>query len=457
LPACAEREVPMNNRPTGNHKHLDLSERIIIERGLADGASFRAIALETGKDPSTISKEVRKHATVVERSKAKSFAPVPCAHNRDDLHPRTNKCNLMHVCGDNVCNLQCGKHCKKYHCSDVCSEYLPKQCSKLCKPPYVCNGCSKRANCLMAQRIYSSKYAYDSYRNELISSREGINQTPESIQKMNDILTPLIKKGQSMGHIYASHAEELGCSRRTAYTYIDSGVFDVMNMDLRRKVKYKKRKKATTCSLVNRAFRQNRTYKDFLQLLSEGYIGSIVELDTVEGKKGTKPCFMTILFPNCNLMLIFLLQEQTQAEIKRVFDYLTDVLGIELFHKLFEVILTDNGSEFQNPDELEYTEIGEKRTSIYYCDPYRSNQKGALEKNHEYIRYVRPKGTSFEDMDDEKTILLMNHINSEKRDSLNGHSPFELSQFLLDNKLHECLKLNRIEPDNVNLTPGLLK
>ena len=63
----------MNNRPTGNHKHLDLSERIIIERGLADGASFRAIALETGKDPSTISKEVRKHATVVERSKTKSF------------------------------------------------------------------------------------------------------------------------------------------------------------------------------------------------------------------------------------------------------------------------------------------------------------------------------------------------------------------------------------------------
>ena len=260
----------MNNRPTGNHKHLDLSERIIIERGLADGASFRAIALETGKDPSTISKEVRKHATVVERSKTKSFSPVPCAHNRDDLHPRTNKCNLMHVCGDNECNLQCGKHCKKYRCSDVCSEYLPKQCSKLCKPPYVCNGCSKRANCLMEQRIYSSKYAYDSYRNELISSREGINQTPESIQKMNDILTPLIKKGQSMGHIYATHAEELGCSRRTAYTYIDSGVFDVMNMDLRRKVKYKKRKKATTCSLVNRAFRQNRTYKDFQQLLSEG-------------------------------------------------------------------------------------------------------------------------------------------------------------------------------------------
>lgn len=48
-----------------------------------------------------------------------------------------------------------------------------------------------------------------------------------------------------MEHIYATHAEELGCSRRTAYTYIGNGVFDIMNLDLRRKVKYKKRKKST--------------------------------------------------------------------------------------------------------------------------------------------------------------------------------------------------------------------
>ncbi len=94
---------------------------------------------------------------------------------------------------------------------------------------------------MMEKKIYSSKYANNCYLETLSSSREGINQTPESIQKMNDILTPLIKKGQSISHIYASHAEELGCSKRTTYTYIDAGVFDVRNIDLRRKVKYKKR------------------------------------------------------------------------------------------------------------------------------------------------------------------------------------------------------------------------
>lgn len=456
MPSCAEREVSMNNRPTGNHKHLTLSQRISIEHGLAEGKSFRTIAALTSKDPSTISKEIRRHSQVKEHSKSRSFAKVPCSHNRDDTNPRANKCKMLHACGDEDCTKLC-RSCRKYQCEEICKEYKPRQCVKLNKPPYVCNGCPKRVNCLLEQKIYSSKYANDNYRDILIASREGINQTPERIQEMNDILTPLIKKGQSLGHIYATHAEMLGCSRRTAYTYIASGVFDVRNLDLRRKVKYKKRKTSTTCSINNRTFRINRTYKDFQKLLENGYTGSIVELDTVEGRAGTKPCFMTMLFRSCNLMLIFLLKEQTQAEVKRVFDSLTEALGIQVFRRLFEVILTDNGHEFQNPDELEISQTGEKRTAVYYCDPYRSNQKGALEKNHEYIRYVRPKGISFEDLDDEKVTLLMNHINSEKRDSLNGHSPFELSQLLLDNKLHNFLKLKEIEPDQVNLNPGLLK
>ena len=122
---------------------------------------------------------------------------------------------------------------------------------------------------MMEKKIYSSKYAEDCYRETLSSSREGINQTPESIQKMNDILTPLIQKGQSISHIYATHAEELGCSKRTAYAYIDAGVFDVRNIDLRRKVKYKKRRQSTRTSAKNRAYRIGHNYEDFQQYMKE--------------------------------------------------------------------------------------------------------------------------------------------------------------------------------------------
>jgi IS30 family transposase len=241
------------------------------------------------------------------------------------------------------------------------------------------------------------------------------------------------------------------------YKYIGAGVFGIGNLDLRRRVRYKVRKKPTNASLKDRSYRKGRSYENFCKYIEENRPASIVEMDTVEGKKGTKKCLLTMLFRGCNLMLIFLLYSQTQDEVGRIFDELTDELGIDLFRKLFEVILTDNGSEFQDREYLECDRWGEIRTTVYYCDPCRSNQKGALEKNHEYIRYVLPKGTSFTDLTEKDVTLLMNHINSEKRDSLNGHSPYEVSRLLLDNCLHETLGLVEIPADEVMLTPALIK
>ena len=59
-------------------------------------------------------------------------------------------------------------------------------------------------------------------------------------------------------------------------------------------------------------------------------------------------------------------------------------------------------------------------------------------------------------MDDAKTLLLLNHINSEKRDMLNGHSPYEISLLLLDNRLHQALGLKEIPADDVTLVPALI-
>jgi IS30 family transposase len=432
----------------GNQKHLTLSQRIEIEKGLLDGKSFSAIAKAIRKDPSTISKEVRRNSKLAER-KGGDFAPVPCTLRKS--------CSLMYLCEDN-CGTKC-KICRKkgMKCIDVCPQYKPSECDKLTRPPYVCNGCPKKVNCLLVRRVYSSKYAHDIYRDLLVSSRNGINQTPESIQKLNDVLTPLIKKGQSIAHIYTNHAEELECSRRTIYTYINEGVFDVRNIDLRRKVTYKPRRKATQTSVKDRNYRIGRNYEDFQDYIRGDYpTRSIVEMDTVEGKKGGK-VFLTMMFRSCNLMLLFLLESKTQEEVKRVFDELTKTLGAARFAQLFEVILTDGGTEFQNPYSLEYTDDGWARCIIFFCDPYSSWQKGMLEKNHEYIRYVLPQGESFDGLTDDDVLLLTNHINNTARDSLNGCTPYQLSRMLLNNDLHNQYGLKTIAPDDVTLIPSLIK
>ena len=437
------------NKEKGNQKHLTLSDRINIEKGLINNDSFAEIGRSIRKDPTTVSKEVRRNAQIKEY---KGFGNIPCEANRD-IH---NRCVIMHVCGDREC-LQTCRTCRKFRCSDICKAYRPQQCAKLLKAPYVCNGCGKRVNCMMEKRIYSSKYAEDRYRDLLVSTREGINQTPESIQRMNDILTPLIKQGQSLAHIYATHAGELKCSRRTMYTYIDAGVFDVRNIDLRRKVKYKKRKKPTETGAKDRKYRVGHNYEDFRLFVEKHPDASIVEMDCVEGKKNGKKVLLTFTFRRTALMLIFLLEAQTKEEVHRVVDWLEEKLGTEVFRKLFEVILTDGGGEFSGREYLEASSVKGRRTTVFYCDPYSFWQKGCCEKNYEYIRYVRKKGATFDDLTQEKTNLLANHINSTKRDSLNGLSPFKLSQLLLDEKLLTAMNYHEIMPDEVKLTPELLK
>ena len=309
----------------------------------------------------------------------------------------------------------------------------------------------------MDKKLYSSKYADDCYRELLSSSREGINQTPESIQRMNDILTPLVQKGQSIAHIYATHADDMKCSRRTVYEYIDAGVFDVRNIDLRRKVKYRKRKKPTDTSAKDRSYRKGHNYEDFWKRVEKSPEASVVEIDCVEGSKTSRKVLLTMTFRRTHLVLIFLLASQTQEEVLRVFNLLEERLGTILFRRLFEIILTDGGTEFANREGLERSSGKGTRTTVYYCDPYSFWQKGCCEKNHEYIRYVRKKGSSFDDLEQSDVDLLANHINSTKRDSLNGHSPFELSQMLLDEKLLTVMNYRAVAPDDVMLTPELLK
>ena len=177
-------------------------------------------------------------------------------------------------------------------------------------------------------------------------------------------------------------------------------------------------------------------------------------MDTVEGTVGGK-VFLTLLFVKTNLMLIYLLDNQTTACVKSVFEYIKETIGIENYKKYFEVILTDNGSEFSNPMDIEIDyNTGEIVSNLFYCDPNASWQKGEIEKNHEFIRYVLPKGTSFDNLTQDDANLLMNHINSTCRVSLDGKSPYDSS---LHMSFLKNLNLQKIPPSLVNLSTKLLK
>ena len=368
---------------------------------------------------------------------------------------RREGCQVRGLCKDKRCYGLC-RNCTA--CKERCPDYFPDKCEKLSQSPYVCNGCEHFKSCNYESYYYYASHANNAYQDTLITAREGINQDPESLENLDKLISPLLQKGQSVSHVLSSHADEIGCSRSTIYRYVNDGVLTARNSDLPRKVKLKKRSKSSAHKLTNeeRMTILSRNYERFNKYLEQHPDTDVVEMDTVEGVKGSHKVILTLLFRSCNLMLMFLLKDKTQESVTEALNLLSDGLGIEVFQRLFPVILTDRGSEFLNAEAIECDRYGEIKTRLFYCDPQCSWQKGALEKNHEFIRYVLPKGASFDRLTQDDITLLNNHINSLARDKYHGKTPYMLSKLLLDDKLHEVMKLVEIKPDDVYLKPSLL-
>lgn len=263
----------------------------------------------------------------------------------------------------------------------------------------------------------------------------------------------LSKNGQSISHIHKTN--DLPCTRATLYNYVSKNCFSARAIDLPRMVKMKKRKQKRNEPKDTYA-RTNRTYQDFLKYIELHPDLPIVEMDTVEGIKGGK-VLLTFLFRASRLMLAFILSEKTQKEVFRVFNMLEYDLGTELFEKTFPIILTDNGTEFGNPLSLEFNNEGIGRTRIFYCNPRASYQKGMLEKNHEFIRYVLPKGTSFDSLVQPNIDKMINHINSLARESLSWNTPIDVAKVTLDKEVIKKLNLKKVPANEIQLTPKLLK
>jgi len=287
----------------------------------------------------------------------------------------------------------------------------------------------------------------------------GIRTRGEELENMDNIVSTLIKKGQPLTHIHAEHGEKLGVTERTLYNYIDAGVFSIGNIDLRRKVGYRPRKKsrAQVPGFVNQEHRKGRTYEDFLKYTESNPNVPVIEMDTLFGVREQGKRLLTMNFNANNLLLLFLMRDGTADTVIEVFDYLTSLLGCaETFRKVFPVILTDNGSEFKRVRDIERTVEGQRRTRIFFCDPYTSWQKPHIEKNHEFIRYVLKKGKSFNQFTQQDMTLLANHINSVRRAGFNGCCPYELVVDPNIKLLLSLLGLEQIPSDGVCLKPSLL-
>ncbi len=428
----------------GNQKHLTLEDRKYIERSLNEGLPFKEIAKYLCKDPTTISKEIRLHRYSDWYHKgAFNNAHNFCVHR---YHCRkTNVCRKIILCG-----IKCTT-CPT--CNKACQDFEKERCDRLDRAPYVCNGCSKEVNrCTIAQKYrYDALFANRKYQDLLASSRSGINMTKTELRRKDQIISPLICQGQSPYQIVTNHPE-LDLSVRTLYSYLDQGLFSARALDLKRKVKFKPRKVQKT-QITNRTVFEGRLYSDFQALELDHF----AEMDTVHSSRESKRVLLTFFLTREKLFLAFLMNRCTQKAVRAVFDRLEKQLDTHGFLTLFSTILTDRGAEFGDPDALENGIFGIVRSSVYYCDPMRSGQKGGIEQAHTMLRMVLPKGTNFGFLTQWDVRTIVDHINSTPREILGGRTPYDAALESYGIEVLKALQLRPIPPDEVNLTPKLIR
>ena len=382
------------------HKHLTLSDRNDIQLGLERGETFKAIGQSILKDPTTVSKEVKRNRQI----------------------------------------------------RDSTSNNLP--CPLLDKAPFVCNGCPKRRqNCGYKKIFYLAKQAQKQYEQTLVESREGTPLNSKTFWDMDKVISDGVKKGQHIYHILKTH--NLDVSSSTVYRHIRKGYLSIAPIDLARAVKFKERRKSKLPSIPKEA-KKGRSYEDFQNYLALNQLDSWLEMDTVMGRMGGK-VLLTFNLSFCNFIFARLLDNKTALEVtKHLYDIKNTLHQADKdFFQLFPVILTDNGGEFARVDDIEMDVRGESK--LFFCDPNRSDQKGRIEKNHTLIRDILPKGTSFDNLTQEDINLVCSHVNSVKRAALNGKSAYELFAFTYGEEIPKLLGISKIPAEDVCQSSKLLQ
>ena len=340
-----------NKHIVHDQKHLTLSDRTFIEQELCQGSTLKYIGDTLQKDPTTISKEIRKHRKEVPGK----YYSGNCRTCKwwDDCTVKAGDPEVSSCDRDRYCTSMC-RRCWKSHPEFFCTLYIPITCKTITKAPYVCNGCDQEKKCRITHYLYKASEAQKQYEKQLVKSREGINMTLEELQDLNELISPLVLKGQPLSHIFAVHADEIPVCRRTLYNYFDQSVFKARNIDLPRRVRYKKRKKRSEPRKKNiqQTYRNKRTYVDFEKYTAAFPELGVVEMDTVKGTRAVGKCLLTLLFRSCSFMLVILLPDCTQSSVVNAINNLCDTIGIRTFKKYFPIILTDYTEENTMPKFL---------------------------------------------------------------------------------------------------------
>ena len=364
-------------------EHINILQRRAIASGLAQNKSLKEIAEMVELDPTSVSKEIIR--------------------NRIKTKEGTKK-------------------------NEVCKRIL--------RFPRCCNGCVRKyADCQYDQYKYYAEKAQEKADRRLVNSRIGINMTEDEFNEVDKVVKEGIANKESIYHIVKSN--DGMPSTPTIYRWIKEKKLTTTWMDLPYAKTYKKRKKNEKYAYSNNKIdRSGRTFISYLEHRRMFPGEYSVQMDFLGTIVSDSKCILTLTIPELHFVIIKLFDEPNSEKVVLMFNEFEERLGIHDFNLIFPSILTDRDPCFVNYLGIEFSHLtGEKRTSVFYCDSYRSNQKGNVENMNKQLRKYFPKGKSIAHLTEEEVQTINNIIISQRVASLGGASPKEVFESIYGSKL----------------------
>lgn len=408
-------------------KRLNHDDRINLQAGIAKGYSLRKISEMLGKSRSTIYREIVGN----------------CCYK-----------DCRHTCAH--CALSCGDPAGHYE-NGLCREFVASECPRWGRFPYTCNGCAEAKSCFHRKRYYDCVEAHHASKRSRSEPRafKGIGET--ALKLMDSIVSGGIRLGQSIHHIYVSNPPlRETCCERTVRRYLYRGYLSAMAHELPRYARFSHGFDYGRKRPVNVERMLGRTFSDYGKCVESHPDGSVWQYDSMEGKATDRKAILTITFPEFRFQFGYLISKQSMASVYGRIRALQRLLG-KRYEEIFQINLSDNGPEFSRFHEIETDEFGHRLCKVFFTNPYRSTDKASCGRNHEFIRYVIPKGKSLDSLTQEKVALLFSHINSYARGSNKDKTPYDLMVGRFGAEFMKAIGIARIPPNEVCLRPSLLE
>ena len=327
---------------------------------------------------------------------------------------------------------------------------LKYTCPYLKRVPFCCNCCA-RTRCSHRCREYDAYKAHEKATRLLVSSRVDTTTRKETIDILNKTVSQLIIDGLSI-HVAMISVNRCDRSESSIRRYVNKGLLTAKRHHLPNSMAYKvKQEYNYPCKRINVNVLYKRTYQDYLQYIAANPNAKVVQIDSVIGKRSDKYALLTIFFLNSKFQLAIKYYRKNSS-VNSVLLKLHDS-ALALGYKLFDVILTDNGTEFINLPAIETTDDEAWRFKVFYCDPYRSYQKAECERNHGFIRRIFRKGKSFNTIPQEDFDMALSHINSYPRGSLNNRTPYDLFTLEYDSIIPLSFNIDKIALSDLRMLP----